>query len=273
MSKPQLKIMINGEICSEISVMDRGFQYGDGLFETMLVIDGEIPQWQWHFQRLEKGCQRLSIAIPDLCQLESDIEVLIKNVEKGVVKLIVTRGISGRGYVVTSAVRPQVVLMLSPYPDYPESYWLQGVATRICNLKLSSQPLLAGIKHLNRLEQVMARNEWNDTDTVEGIVCDQKNNIVEGIMSNIFIVRNEKVLTPSLEVCGVEGVMRNKVLELLHKDKINHEITNINLEQLSSADEVFLTNSVIGIWPVKNIDDKVYPVGPITRQLQNKIVA
>lgn len=264
--------MINGEACSDISVMDRGFQYGDGLFETMLVIESEIPYWQWHFQRLEKGCERLSIPMPDLCQLESDIEMLTKNVDKGVVKLIVTRGVSGRGYAVSSTVTPQVVLMLSPYPDYPEQHWQQGITARICNLRLSRQPLLAGIKHLNRLEQVMARKEWSDNDIAEGIVCDQDGHVIEGIMTNIFIVSDNKVFTPCLDQCGVEGVMRNKILEVLAKDKLNFEITTISPDQLNSADEVFLTNSIIGIWPVRKIDDRVYETGPITRHLQSKIV-
>ena len=272
MSKQPLKIMVNGELLPDISVMDRGFQYGDGLFETMLVINNEIPFWERHCQRLAKGCERLSIAFPDLCQVRADIDKLIKDVDKGVVKLIVSRGITGRGYAISEAVTPQAVLILINFPDYPETFWQEGVVTRICDLRLSHQPLLAGIKHLNRLEQVMARNEWNSSDIIEGIVCDQNNNVIEGIMSNIFIVNNNKVLTPQLDQCGVEGVMRNRVLELLNKENINGEITEVNQEQLFSADEVFLTNSIIGIWPVRKIGDRVYQVGHITRQLQDRLV-
>jgi len=268
--------MLNGTLVSDISIMDRGFQYGDGLFETLSISKGVVSLWDHHYSRLEKSCQRLSIAVPDKADLLNNINMLMEGIDtennKYVVKLMVSRGVSGRGYAVTDSITPNVVLILSDYPGYPESYGQTGVKTRICDLKLSHQPLLAGMKHLNRLEQVLARNEWNSTDIVEGLVCDQNNNVIEGIMSNVFIVDNDKVLTPKLDQCGVEGVMRRHVLEYLDRKNIETEINNINQEQLFSASEVFLTNSIIGIWPVRKIDARVYSVGPITRLLQDRLV-
>ncbi|MGD8526019.1 MAG: aminodeoxychorismate lyase [Thioalkalispiraceae bacterium] len=266
-----LKIMINGEQLADISVMDRGFQYGHGLFETMRVEKGVIPLLAQHLQRAKKDCERLAIPSPDLSQLEEDIKKLIIDTEKAVLKMIITRGIGGRGYALTQITDPQVVFILSPFPDYPDNYWVQGIEARICNLRLSQQPLLAGIKHLNRLEQVLARNEWNDSHITEGIMFDQNDDLIEATMSNIFIVKAGKVMTPELDRCGVEGVMRNTVLKLLKDKNINMEITRINQEQLFSANEIFLTNSLIGIWPVKKIGDNVYPVGDITRLLQNDL--
>ncbi|MEJ2142040.1 MAG: aminodeoxychorismate lyase, partial [Gammaproteobacteria bacterium] len=245
------KIMVNGITTSSIDVMDRGCQYGDGLFETMQVVNHNIPLWQQHWQRLQKGCAVLSITIPDKAALEENIAAITKNVTHGVVKLLVTRGAGGRGYASTEKLEPDVILIQVDYPDYPARYWQDGIEARTCQTRLSHQPALAGIKHMNRLEQVLARNEWQDRETCEGIMLDYHNNVIEGTMTNIFLAREGIIQTPVLEMCGVAGLMRETVLTILEKEKIPFEITNISKETLMSADEVFLTNSVIGLWPVK----------------------
>lgn len=265
------RIMINGEMTSDINVMDRGFQYGDGLFETMHVVNQHIPLWHLHWQRLKKGCDVLSIEMPDKAKLERDIACISSGVSKGVLKLIVTRGIGGRGYAVTEQIDPDVVLIQADYPNYPDIYWQEGIQTRLCETRLSPQPALAGIKHLNRLEQVLARNEWNDSNIAEGIMLDHKGNVIEGTMSNLFIVKEGKLLTPGLKLCGVAGVMRETVLTILAEENISCEITMVTQDMLDSADGVFLTNSVIGLWPVKIINDTVYSVSDVTRVLQQKI--
>lgn len=264
-------IMVNGVTTSSIDVMDRGCQYGDGVFETMRVFNQEIPLWHRHWQRLKRGCEKLSIAVPDKPALETNLAAVAQNVAHGIVKLVVTRGSGGRGYAVTGNLTPDVILIQADYPNYPDKYWHEGVEVRTCQTRLSHQPVLAGIKHMNRLEQILARNEWQGTGIAEGIMLDYKDNIIEGTMTNVFLVKNGNVLTASLEMCGVEGVMRETVLTILDEEKISYDITNISMNMIMSADEVFLTNSIIGIWPVKKIDDTVYNIGNISIKIQNQI--
>ena len=263
--------MVNGVTATDINVMDRGFQFGDGLFETMRVVNEEIPLWQKHWQRLIKGCEVLSITPPEKIALEHDISSITDNVSNGVVKLIVTRGIGGRGYAVTEIITPEVVLIQTEYPDYPESYWQEGVEIRICETRLSHQPALSGIKHMNRLEQILARNEWSDSSISEGLMLSDQGNVIEGTMSNLFMVKNGSVITPTLNECGVAGVMRETVLTFLDEEAIPYETSIVSQGMLASVDEVFLTNSVIGLWPVKKIGDTVYPVGPVSKVIQKKI--
>ena len=263
--------MVNGVISSDVNVMDRGFQYGDGLFETMLIYKQKVPLWQRHWQRLEKGCDKLSIQLPDKAELEKHIAELSKDISEAVLKLIVTRGIGGRGYAVTDNLEPEVVLIRADYPPYPGANWQQGVNVRFCDTRLAHQPALAGMKHMNRLEQVLARNEWSDPGISEGLMLDSQDQVIEGTVSNLFIVKEGTVFTPELSLCGVAGVMREAVLTILSEEQIPYEVTKINQEMLKDADEVFLTNSIIGLWPVKKIDDNVYCVGPISKDIQDKV--
>ena len=265
------KIMINGIVTADVNVMDRGFQYGDGLFETMKVVNRKIPLWQKHWQRLTKGCDILSIPLPEKSALEKDIEKIINDASKAVLKLMVTRGIGGRGYAVTEKLEPEVILIRTDYPGYPDSHWQDGIRTRMCETRLSQQPALAGIKHMNRLEQVLARNEWHDDNISEGIMLDSHDNVVEGTMSNLFLVKDGTTYTPKLNLCGVAGVMRETVLTILDEEAIPYEITHVSQAMLTSADEVFLTNSIIGLWPVKKIDDTVYSIGNISKIIQKNI--
>lgn len=271
MSNPQTRIMVNGIMTADINVMDRGFQYGDGVFETMQIVNADIPLWQQHWRRLKKGCEALSIQPPGKSELEQDIKSLTGDIKKGILKLVVTRGIGGRGYAVSEQLVPEVVLIQADYPVYPENHWQQGVQVRICDTRLAQQPALAGIKHLNRLEQVLARNEWTDPATSEGLMLDNQDNVIEGTMSNMFMVKNGQVFTPDINSCGVAGVMRETVLHILDKKQIPCVVSLISKEMLKAADEVFLTNSIIGLWPVKKIDDTVYRVGDISLVIQQAI--
>ena len=271
MSNVLPRIIVNGVLSSDVNVMDRGFQYGDGVFETMLIVNQQIPLWGQHWLRLTKGCDALAIVQPKKEIIENSITELTKGISKGVIKLIVTRGIGGRGYAATEQLEPEFVLIQTDYPQYPESHWQEGVDVRICNTRLAHQPALAGVKHMNRLEQVLARTEWTDSNIAEGIMLDIQDNVIEGTMSNLFMVKNNTVYTPGLNLCGVLGVMRETVLSILSEEQITYEVTKINQDMLKDADEVFLTNSVIGLWPVKKIGVTVYQVGPIAKDIQLKI--
>ena len=164
---------------------------------------------------------------------------------------------------------PTRMLQLHDWPEFPPACARQGVALRICDIRLGHNPRLAGIKHLNRLEQVLARQEWDDTGIMEGLLLDSESNLVEGTMSNLFLVRDGVLLTPDLQRCGVAGIMRSQLLECAGQISINTEICQLGMVDLHEAEEVFICNSLIGIWPVISIDDRKYNRGIITSRLQN----
>lgn len=263
--------LVNGIASTNIEVADRGFQYGDGLFETIAIHHQQTVFLKQHLQRLQSGCQHLLIPIPDINLLVTEIVELCQSAPAigfAVLKLIITRGVGGRGYRQPEPIQPSRVLSLHPFPEYSDSYQLQGVVTRLCKTRLGISPALAGVKHLNRLEQVLARAEWSDVAIQEGIMLNVAGNVIEGTMSNVFYGKNNILYTASLKQSGVAGVMRQIVIELCsqhHIPFIEHDYTQADL---FTADEVFLTNAIIGIWPVRQIEDCQFPMGALTRQIQ-----
>jgi len=262
-------ILINGESKEHIEVSDRGLQYGDGLFETIAVKSGQAQFLDRHLQRLNAGCSRLLISPPDNKLLKNEVASLANQADRAVVKIIVTRGTGGRGYRQPDVVKPTRIVSLHPYPDYPNSCQQQGIRVRFCVTRLGLNPTLAGIKHLNRLEQVLARAEWHDPMIQEGIMLDSDGYVVEGTMTNLFFVKDEMLYTASLEKAGVAGIIRGVVMEqaALHGIKIFEG--RVSRDDLLSADELFVCNSVIGIWPIRQIEHQQYSVGPLTRQFQH----
>ena len=173
-----------------------------------------------------------------------------------------------RGYAAQLGAQPRRILQGNPPAVYPSAHAQHGVRLFPCTTRLAEQPLLAGLKHLNRLEQVIARAEWQDSEHVEGLMLDQAGRVVEGVYSNIFLVRDGGLITPDLKRCGVAGVMRAEILFQAESLAIPTQIADISLEQLQWADEVFVCNSVYGVWPVRACAALSWPVGPLTRKLQ-----
>ncbi len=274
-----INILINGESCDTISVLDRGLHYGDGVFETLKVIRGHIMFLEQHLQRLFQGCERLRIPQPSRETLLKETSALLNDEEKAVLKIIITRGHGGRGYRLPETPHSNRIIIRYAFPDYPPAYYHQGINVRFCDAVLSNNVALAGIKHLNRLEQVLARSEWQDESIAEGLMLDVKGNIIEGTMSNVFIVSHSRLLTPDLAKCGVAGIIRQQVINTAQDLGISHDITEVKKEDLLTADEVFLTNSLIGIWPVRKIvhisnqkNARIdYKIGPLTRQLMQAL--
>ena len=266
-------ILINGEVKNTVSVNNRGLLYGDGLFETMAVRNSEIQLWEAHWQRLSFGCKQLSIGLPDKNMIENEIEVLIEsnNEKQFVIKLIVTRGEGQRGYRFTNKQNTTRILSSHSWPNYLDRYQTEGVVVCYCETKLSENEKLAGIKHLNRLEQVLARNEWDD-EFQEGLMLTTQGNVVDGTMSNFFAVQDNKIFTPGLSLCGVEGVMRKTVIKAAKEKGYSIYEKDFNKVEIEQADELFLTNSLFGIWPVKLIGKiRFTKVGNITKDLQEEI--
>lgn len=269
-------VLVNGECREHVEISDRGFQYGDGLFETIAVNNGQAVFLDRHLDRLKEGCRRLYIPFPDIELLVFEARTLCQHSSKAVLKLIITRGSGGRGYRQPDVIQPTRVLSLHPFPSFPGSspgtfacaYEEQGIAARFCNTRLGLNPALAGIKHLNRLEQVLARAEWSDPAIQEGIMLDMNDHIIEGTMSNLFYVKNDALYTASLALAGVAGVMRGIIMALSAEHDlpvIEHAFTKA---ELLSADEIFVSNSIIGIWPINKIENTQFSVGSKTRQIQ-----
>ena len=265
-------ILINGKSEKNLSCLDRGLQYGDGLFETIVFRNGKLQNWSLHWQRLTSGCERLTLPIPEQEEILDEIGQVTNNADSAVVKILYTRGVGGRGYAF-SEMMPTRIIMQFPLPQHPEENSSEGVNLYLCKTRLAHQPLLAGLKHLNRLENVLARNEWNDTKYAEGLLCCTNGSVIEGTMSNIFMVKNGMLYTPELSQCGVRGVTRTRIIQFAKEKKIKVAEDNLSLDDLQHADEIFVCNSVIEIWPVKNIADNDFPTSPnsnpVTRQLQN----
>jgi 4-amino-4-deoxychorismate lyase len=266
---------INGDEGASLSVMDRGFAFGDGVFETMRYRRDAIPLLEWHLRRLFDSCGRLRIAIEESL-LRDEItqfhRAAAARLGDGIIKLIVTRGVSARGYRCETDAAPTRVLMQFPLPAETLSWNAEGVAIRYCDIRLGSNVALAGIKHLNRLEQVLARMEWSDSSIQEGLMTDARGRIVEGISSNLFLVIAGRMVTPVLDTCGVAGVMRQYILdEVCRGMSVPVAATACERGMLAGSQELFLCNAVAGVWPVRRLANKSWPIGPVTRKVQEHV--
>lgn len=267
----ETRYLINGQPGDSVAAGDRGLHYGDGLFETLAVRDGACEFWGRHMQRLRHGCERLGIPVPDELLLADEAARLAHGLSHAVLKILITRGSGGRGYRVPEAISPTRMLRLTQWPDYPKAHPEEGVRLRLCVQRLGYNPALAGLKHLNRLEQVLASREGDDPEIAEGVVLDQAGNAIEGTFTNIFMIKDGHVFTPCLFQCGVAGVMRAVVLDLAYSAGLTCAERELPLEDLFCADEIFLTNSLIGIWPVREFQHWRKSPGPVTRILQSAL--
>ncbi len=259
--------LVNGEINDWLAVSDRGLQYGEGLFETLLCVKGQPTLWSRHYQRLRLGCSVLSLPCPDENLLLSEIAQLTQNVNRCVVKLMVTGGAAGRGYLQPEQQQITRIVAAHPVRDLPKDWYTQGIKATVCETRLAVNPALAGLKHLNRLEQVLARNEWSDSAIAEGVVRDTQDRVIEGTMSNLFVVSNQRLITPDLSGSGVAGVMRAYLLDWMAEHSMDVDVSAVTLEQVLHADELFFCNSVLGILPVRALGKHSYLKGEITAML------
>ncbi|CEA05464.1 4-amino-4-deoxychorismate lyase [Pseudomonas saudimassiliensis] len=259
--------LVNGVPTSAVSVRDRGLAYGDGLFETILVRRGEPTLAQYHFRRLSRGARVLRIPL-DLALIQQEVAQQAAQLGEGLLKLTVTRGASQRGYAMPTRPEPVRILQSSPLPHYPARNAEQGIRLFPCVTRLGNQPLLAGIKHLNRLEQVLARSEWQDDVHAEGLVLDLVGNPVEGTMSNLFIRLDDAWITPALDHCGVRGVMRDYLIDQLAEQGEAVTQRQVKHDELLRSTEIFCCNSVFGVWPVIALADHQWAVGTQTRRIQ-----
>lgn len=260
-----MRVLVNGAESATLAALDRGLQYGDGLFETIAVRGGRPRLLALHFDRLQDGCARLCMPPPQRSLLEREIATVIPAAE-AVVKVIVTRGGGGRGYRAPDTSAATRIVAAFPPHAHPAEYGRQGVRVRTCRTPVATSPALAGIKHLGRLEHVLARSEWRDETVAEGLMLDVEGRVVCGTQSNVFAVRGGELCTPRLDQSGVAGVMRRAVLQWAAGRCIVTRETELRPADLRTADEVFLTNALIGAWPVAEIDAHPLARGPLATE-------
>lgn len=261
--------LVNGLPARSVDAGDRGLMYGDGVFRTILTRAGRPLNWARHLRLLERDCGVLGLPCPDAGLLVEEIA----GVAPGdcVVKVVVTRGTGGRGYAVPPDARPTRIVAAWPAPADRLIAARDGVRVRRCDMTLAIQPRLAGVKSLNRLENVLARAEWHDPDIREGLLADTDGRLVEATMSNVFLARGATLVTPELLRCGVRGAQRERVLDIARARGLACEVRDVAFDELDGCEEVFLTNSVIGVWPVVALGQRQWAPGPVARLLQGLI--
>lgn len=268
-----LTVLIDGVNTRCVDFADRGLQYGDGVFTTLPVHRGVPVFLEDHLHRLRRDAAKLGLPWPGGEVLGNEARSLAAANPDSILKIMLTRGVGGRGYRCPPTATGCRVFASHPKPDYPVDIYEQGARVRFCDTRLGVNPRLAGIKHLNRLEQVLARAEWEEETVREGIMLDSDGWVVEGVMSNVFLNKDGVVRTPRLDRCGVAGVMREKIIAAAATLGIVVEEARLSPDEVLAADEVFLSNSVIRVWPVGSLGDREYRVGAATRMISARIEA
>ena len=261
-------ILVNGVISDSIPAIDRGLAYGDGVFRTLLLRGGRPLHWPLHYAKLAADCRALGMECPSEPVLAREIIQAAQHEPDCVLKIIVTRGTGQRGYAPPQATQVTRVVMAAPLPRYPEEFMQTGIEARFCDIRLGLQPALAGLKHLNRLENVLARAEWDDPAIAEGVLLDVEGNVIGGTMSNLFIVERGALFTPGLTRCGVAGVTRARLMRAAAAHDMSCHIENISSGRLLQADAILLVNSIIGVWQVVRLAGKTWGPMMVVRQLR-----
>ena len=260
-----------GEPCESISVDDRAVQYGDGLFETVAIRDGKARLWSYHAERLLTGCARLGLPVPAAQllkdELYSALDAASIETEHCAAKFLVSAGAGHRGYRRSGTSEGTLLVGLAESPRLPEVMYRNGVKVRVCNTRLAVQPQLAGIKSLNRLEQVLARNEWQDETVFEGLLLDTEDRLICGTMSNVFLIDGNSLVTPAITRCGISGVMRRHVLTIVEQAGIDCDIRDVANNELNSCQGGFLTNSQFGVLPINHCADRSWQLNDLSRRI------
>jgi 4-amino-4-deoxychorismate lyase len=264
-------MLINGQPGELIAVADRAVQYGDGLFETIRCEHG-APRWlERHLARLSQGCARLQLPPPDARVLEREVRELAAGEARALVKILYTRGIGAtRGYAPRGCTQPTRIVSRHPWPLSPP-HWHSGFRVAFASVPLGENPTLAGIKHLNRLEQVLAALEADALGVDEVLLCAPTGDLVSGSMSNLFLIEADQLLTAPLERCGVAGIMRGLVMEAAAQVGLQLVIAPIFAAHLARAGSVFLTNVRLGLQCVHWLAGRAVIADPRIARLQEQL--
>jgi 4-amino-4-deoxychorismate lyase len=271
-----VRYCVNGKLVNGIAPTNRGFAYGDGVFRTMRLLDGELQDWPLHYQTLVADCSKIQIVCPTAELLMQEFKYFMTSATEeetrfSIIKIIITRGEGARGYAPPAICEPTRVFVQSPLPVYPPEIYNEGVALYTCQTRLANQPLLAGIKHLNRLENVLARAELKDPRFFDGLLRDYGNHVIEAVSGNLFIRKDGLVMTPVLDQCGVAGVMRQKILDWYKTQGQPVVTTSLWIENVLDAEAVVIANSVYGVLQVSQIDDQAIATDYWAKELRSQL--
>lgn len=275
-SLPAPLTLVNGEAVGAVTALDRGLHFGDGVFETIACLHHRARFLALHLERLTHGCRVLGFPPPPAQLLRAEVERLAASAERSIVKLIVTRGAAvTRGYAVSGREQATRLSIRYPWPVEDPIAWQQGVSVRIAAVRLGENPALAGLKHCNRLEQILARNEPGGDEAAEALMLSRSGKLVSGTMTNVFLVDGPphapRLRTPAIDLCGVRGVMRRVLLREAAGAGVTAHEADLWPADIAAASEIFLTNARVGIWPVRRIEQRTLTPGPLTRRLQQRL--
>ncbi len=265
------EVWVNGKPDCQVNPLERGLAYGDGLFATMRFSGGEVLFLRAHLQRLTQGAKRLGF---DWCasdSLISQITHLALTRGDGCIKLLLGRGVGGRGYAAPTSGSITEIVSLHAIPSHYSQWQNTGVSLKSSEVKLAQQPLLAGIKHLNRLEQVLIKSKKLPSGFEDWLVMDQKRNVIESSMANLFLVDGNNVITPSIALAGVAGVMREQVIYALIARGFDLHIHDVSYQQLSQFEHGFITNSLFGLVDINRIDNLTYARSSFTHSIRHSL--
>lgn len=261
--------LVNGQVDAGISPLDRGLSYGDGVFRTLKTRAGEPIWWSDHYATLARDCAALALTCPEQKMLLNEVQTVAQGADR-VIKITLTRGEGARGYRPPDLVSPTRIVAAAPLPDYAQQA-ASGVSVRWCRLRLARQAELAGIKHLNRLQNLLARMEWGDPTLAEGLLCDDTGAVIGGTMTSLFVVRGNELLTPDLSLSGVDGVTRSRVLRAARVHGVQWRICRLEAADILAADEVFLGNSIAALWRIVRLEDRQWTASGWTEQFNHWI--
>ncbi len=264
---------INGQPAEQVSARDRGLTLGDGFFTTLQVRDGKPLLWPWHQQRLLTCQQRLLFPPLPLSALEQEVRAVACGQSRAALKLILTRGEGARGYGLQGLSEPTRILACSAYPGDYLRWQRDGIRLGVCTQRLGHSPLLAGLKSLNRLEQVLLKGEVEQQGWLDALVLDIRGRVVETVTANVFWRRDSVVYTPRLDLAGVAGVMRGWVMQRLAAWGYSLEQVAAPLASLEQAEEVWITNALMEIVPVTGIMHVNFQQDEVARRLQAAFAA
>jgi 4-amino-4-deoxychorismate lyase len=263
-------ILVNGQPAENVSALDRGLAYGDGVFRTLRTHAGQPIWWTDHFTKLGTDCDSLALDCPKEAALLDEVGQ-VAEAGAGIVKIMLTRGAGARGYAPPSGQACTRVVLSAPLPPHALPDAPTDINARWCDLRLARQPRLAGVKHLNRLENVLARSEWSDPSVFEGLMCDDRGAVIGGVMSNLFWARDGELYTPDLSECGVAGVARARLLHAAARLGVRCHVGRQLPDAILAADEVMICNSVIGVRRVAKLDDVTWRPAGWTTTLNNAL--
>ncbi|NQY88817.1 MAG: aminodeoxychorismate lyase [Colwellia sp.] len=259
--------LVNGIEQNQIDIENRGLAYGDGLFTTAKIFDGRVQYLSLHIQRLLLGCKKLALFAPNKVELTEQLSQVAKQYNLAVLKVIITASTGGRGYARSTEPKSDLIIMVYDYPKHYDELARAGITLGNSKQQIGINPMLSGLKHLNRLEQVLLRQELANTKEDDLVVTNLNDEVIEATSANLFFWLNGKLCTPEITSSGVNGIMRQTILQK-YPDTL---IKKVTLTELASSPAMFICNCVMGVMPVKSYNGQNLSI-ILPQRLRNVII-